>query len=72
MVIDPSAILAIIYAEPEGENFLKLINQSENCLLSTPSYVETSIVLGTQHGERGIENLDRRSMKGQRLCPDRY
>lgn len=59
MVIDPSAILAIIYAEAEGETFLNLIDQSENCLLSAPSYVETSIVLGTRHGERGIENLDR-------------
>lgn len=58
MVIDPSAILAIIYAEPEGETFLNLINESENCFLSSPSYVETSIVLGTRHGEQGVEKLN--------------
>ncbi|MEM6717584.1 MAG: type II toxin-antitoxin system VapC family toxin [Cyanobacteria bacterium P01_D01_bin.6] len=59
MVIDPSAILAIIYAEPEAPLFLTLINQSDRCLLSSPGYVEMSIVLGTRHGEQGIENLDR-------------
>ncbi|NEQ66807.1 MAG: type II toxin-antitoxin system VapC family toxin [Symploca sp. SIO1B1] len=58
MVIDPSAILAIIYAEPEGETFLNLIAQSENCLLASPSYVEASIVLGTRHGEAGVESLN--------------
>jgi ribonuclease VapC len=59
VVIDPSAILAIIYAEPEAEPFLNLINQSDHCLLSSPGYVELSIVLGTRHGEKGVENLDR-------------
>jgi ribonuclease VapC len=52
MVIDTSAILAIIYGEPE-----ELINESEECLLSSPSSVEASIVLGTKHGEKGVENL---------------
>jgi ribonuclease VapC len=59
VVIDPSAILAIIYAESEAQIFLNLINQSDRCLLSSPGYVELSIVLGTRHGEKGVENLDR-------------
>jgi ribonuclease VapC len=58
VVIDPSAILAIIYAEPEAETFLQLIENSNLCLLSSPGYVELSIVLGTRHGEKGVENLD--------------
>ena len=59
MVVDPSAILAIVYAEPEGEIFLHLIAQSEHCLLSSPSYVEISIVLGARYGKQGVENLNR-------------
>lgn len=59
MVIDSSAILAIIYAEPEAQTFLHLINQSDRYLLSSPGYVELSIVLGTRHSEKGVENLDR-------------
>ncbi|MBW4603329.1 MAG: type II toxin-antitoxin system VapC family toxin [Calothrix sp. FI2-JRJ7] len=58
MVIDPSAIMAIIYAEPEELIFIQLINESEDCLLSAPGYVEASIVVGTKHGEQGVENLD--------------
>ena len=57
MVIDTSVIMAIIYAEPEELIFLELINESEDCLLSSPSYVEASIVVGTKHGEQGIEKL---------------
>lgn len=58
MVIDPSVILAIIFAEPEGDILLNLIDQSESTLLSAPGYVETSIVLGTRYGEKAVENLD--------------
>ncbi|WP_272954044.1 type II toxin-antitoxin system VapC family toxin [Dulcicalothrix desertica] len=55
--MDPSAIMAIIYAEPEELIFIQLINESEDCLLSAPSYVESSIVMGTKHGDQGVENL---------------
>ncbi|MBS9386145.1 MAG: type II toxin-antitoxin system VapC family toxin [Dolichospermum sp. BR01] len=58
MVIDTSAIMAIIYAEPEELIFIKLINESADCLLSSPGYVEASIVLGTKHGQQGVENLN--------------
>ena len=58
MVVDPSAILAIIYAEPEELIFIQLINESKDCLVSAPSYVEESIVLGTKYGKQGIENLN--------------
>ena len=52
MVIDTSAIMAIIYAEPEELIFIELINESADCLLSSPGYVEASIVLGTKHGQQ--------------------
>jgi ribonuclease VapC len=58
MVIDTSAIMAIIYAEPEELIFIELINKSAECLLSSPGYVEASIVLGTKHGQQGVENLN--------------
>jgi len=57
VVIDPSAILAIIYGEPEEKIFLELVESNETCLLSSPGYVELSIVLGTRHGEQGVEYL---------------
>lgn len=57
MVIDPAAILAIIFAEPEGKTLLDLINQSSNIFLSAPGYVEASIVLSVRYGESAIEDL---------------
>ncbi|MDZ8257718.1 type II toxin-antitoxin system VapC family toxin [Nostoc sp. ChiQUE01b] len=59
MVIDTSVILAIIYAEPEELIFIQLIDESDDCLLSAPSYVEASIVLGTK--QREIIESSRRS-----------
>jgi ribonuclease VapC len=58
VVVDPSAIIAIIYGEPEENAFLNLISHSPTCLLTSPSYVELSIVLGTRYGKKGIEKLD--------------
>jgi ribonuclease VapC len=59
VVIDSSAILAIVYAEPKEAKFLDIIAQSETRLLASPSYVEISIVLGTRHGEQDVKNLKR-------------
>ncbi|MFM7367578.1 MAG: hypothetical protein ACKO2Z_07230 [Sphaerospermopsis kisseleviana] len=56
MVIDTSAIMAIIYAEPEELIFIELINKSAECLLSSPGYLEASLVLATKHGQQGVEN----------------
>ncbi|MEM9218264.1 MAG: type II toxin-antitoxin system VapC family toxin [Cyanobacteria bacterium P01_F01_bin.150] len=58
MIIDPSAIVAIIYGEPEEKAFLNLINCTPTCLLASPSYLELSIVLGSRYGDIGIEKLD--------------
>jgi len=58
LIIDPSAIVAIIYGEPENEAFLSLISNSQTCLLSSPGYLELAIVLSTRYGNNGVEKLD--------------
>ncbi|MFZ4667285.1 MAG: type II toxin-antitoxin system VapC family toxin [Prochlorotrichaceae cyanobacterium] len=58
MIIDPSAIVAIIYGEPEDKAFLNLISNSQTCLISSPGYLELAIVLSTAYGSKGIEKLD--------------
>lgn len=58
MIIEPSAIVAIIYGEPEEKAFLNLITSTPNCFLASPSYLELSIVLGSRYGDIGIEKLD--------------
>lgn len=57
MIIDPSAIVAIIDGEPEEQAFLNLISHSQTCLLSAPGYLELAIVLSTRYGSKGTEAI---------------
>ncbi len=45
MVIDSSALIAILFDEPEAQSFLSQIATAEVCRLSTASLVEVGIVL---------------------------
>ena len=45
MIIDSSALLAVIFAEHEGEQFARLITEEPNCRISAASYLEAAIRL---------------------------
>jgi len=45
MVIDTSALIALIAGEPEAETFLEAITEAPSASLSAASYVEAGIVL---------------------------
>ncbi len=57
MVIDTSAIIAILLGEPEATNFIELINNDPIRLMSAVSAVEASIVMMNRKGRRGLEEL---------------
>ena len=48
MIVDTSAIVAILFREPEAALFAKLIHDADRCRLSAGSYLELSIVLERQ------------------------
>jgi ribonuclease VapC len=58
MVIDTSAILAILLEEPEAAYFIHLIGADQCRLFSAVSFVEASIVLSNRKGEAGERKLD--------------
>jgi ribonuclease VapC len=58
MVIDTSALLAILADEPERQAFIDAIDAADTRLLSTATFVETSIVIESRHGADGIRDLD--------------
>ena len=58
MVVDTSALVAIAFAEPERGVFLSLILQSERILISTPTLLETRMVVHGRRGERAVVLLD--------------
>jgi ribonuclease VapC len=58
MVIDPSALLAILQDEPERRALNELIEAASQRRLSTASFVELSIVIEARRGAEGIRDLD--------------
>jgi len=59
MVIDTSALLAILQDEPERRSFNEAIEAAESLVLSVANYVEVSIVIESRHGAEGLRELDR-------------
>jgi ribonuclease VapC len=58
MVIDTSALVAVFLAEPERKQFVELILQSEQRLVSAASVLETGIVLESKRGEAAGREFD--------------
>jgi ribonuclease VapC len=59
MVIDTSALVAILQDEPERHVFNEAIEAAESRLLSIANWVETSIVIEVRYGTAGLHLLDR-------------
>jgi ribonuclease VapC len=59
MVIDTSAILAILLREPERRRFLEAIEAADSNRMSVASFVESSIVIESRYGVEGLRDLDR-------------
>jgi ribonuclease VapC len=58
MVIDTSALLAILQNEPERRVFNEAIEAAETRLLSASSFVESSMIVESRYGADGIRDLD--------------
>jgi len=59
MVIETSALLAILQREPERRSFLEAIESADLARMSVASFVETSIVIESRYGTEGLRDLDR-------------
>ena len=59
MVIDTSALLAILQREPERRGFIEAIESADLPRISVASFVETSIVIESRYGPEGLHDLDR-------------
>ena len=59
MVVDTSALLALLQAEPEARRFAEAIEAASRPTLCVVSFVEASIVLDTRYGPAGRDRLDR-------------
>ena len=58
MVVDTSALIAILLGEPEHEAFSKALAGAGRVLIPASVYLETGIVLLFRRGERAVPILD--------------
>ena len=58
MVLDTSALLAVLLDEPERRAFVEAIERDPTRLLSVANFVECSLVLEARFGIEGLRDLD--------------
>jgi len=58
MVLDSSALLAILFSEAKRHDFVAAIDADPVRLLSAASFVECSIVVAAKRGPEGVRDLD--------------
>lgn len=58
MIIDTSALLAILADEPERRAFNEAIEAADARYMSVATFVEASIVIEARHGAEGLRELD--------------
>src|SRR5262245_22854105 len=58
MVLDTSALLAILQDEPERRAFNESIEAADTRCVSTATWVEASIIIESRFGAEGLRDLD--------------
>lgn len=70
MVVDTSALIAILQDEPERRAFNEAMEAAESLAMSTASFVEASMIIEARYGPDGTRGLDLFISKAQiKLVP---
>ncbi len=57
IVVDSSALIAILFEEPEKQAFQNVIAGGERCVMSAVNVHETATVLRVRHGPAAVERF---------------
>lgn len=57
IVVDSSALLAILFDEPEKQAFESVVAGGERCVMSAVNAHETATILRVRHGSQAVERL---------------
>ena len=58
MIVDTSAVLAVLFGEPDAEHYERTIAGASRCRMSVASFLETAIVLESRTGTEAGHELD--------------
>ena len=58
MIIDTSAMVAILYREPEAALFIQRIHDADSCRISVATWLELAMVIESQLGPDGMRRAE--------------
>jgi ribonuclease VapC len=58
MIVDTSAVIAILYGEPETRDFVERIHAADVCRISVANHVELAMVVESQLGPDGARQAE--------------
>ena len=58
MILDTSALVAVLYGEPEARDFVERIRAADVCRISVANHVELSMAIESQLGPNGARQAD--------------
>ncbi|WP_420626727.1 type II toxin-antitoxin system VapC family toxin [Candidatus Poriferisodalis sp.] len=59
MIVDTSAVLAILFDETDAERYRRALAQAEHCRMSVASYLEAAMVVEGRGGTAAGDEFDR-------------
>jgi ribonuclease VapC len=58
VIVDASAIIAILRLEPEAQAFVQKLDSAPRCFVPAPTYLEACMVMAGTLGAKGREDVD--------------
>jgi ribonuclease VapC len=58
VILDTSALLAVLFHEEDGEVYARAIENADSCSISAATFVELSMVVEAASGDFGIRQCD--------------
>ena len=58
MIVDTSAILAILFEEHDAEVYARALTEADSCRMSAANFVEAAIVVDAQTKDKGSRQFD--------------
>lgn len=58
MIVDSSALLAVVLAEDDADQYALALRRSGECRIGAPTLLECTIVMLRRNGEGGVARLD--------------
>lgn len=58
MIVDTSAVLAVLFAEPDADRYETALAEADRCRMSVVNFLEAAIVIESRAGAAGGHELD--------------